>query len=89
LLGQIGDALDSPTLIRVADVAYYAVPFEALYQHGLYLLSSDQTGLTSTVVQLGPFGGAQEAGPGLFVFAAAYTAAVVAIAVRGFGRRDL
>lgn len=89
LLGQIGDALDSPTLVRIADVVSYAVPFEALYQHGLYLLSSDQTGLTGTVVQLGPFGGAQEAGAGLFVFTALYTAAVVAVAVRGFGRRDL
>ncbi len=89
LLGQIGDALDSPTLIRVADVAYYAVPFEALYQHGLYLLSSDQMGFTATVVQLGPFGGAQEAGAGLFLFTALYTAGVVALAVRGFGRRDL
>ncbi len=89
LLGQIGDALDSPTLVRVADVAYYGVPFEALYQHGLYLLSSDQTGLTSTVVQLGPFGGAQEAGAGMFAFVVVYTAAVVVLAVRGFGRRDL
>jgi ABC-type transport system involved in multi-copper enzyme maturation permease subunit len=89
LLGQIGDALDSATLSRIADVVSYAVPFEALYQHGLYLLSSDQTGLTSTVVQLGPFGGAQEAGPGLFVYTAVYTAVVIAVAVRGFGRRDL
>lgn len=89
LLGQIGDAINSDTLVRIADVSSYAVPFEALYQHGLYLLTSDQTGLTATVVQLGPFGGAQEAGAGLFAFTALYTAAVVAIAVRAFGRRDL
>jgi Cu-processing system permease protein len=89
LLGQIGDALDSATLVRIADVVSYAVPFEGLYQHGLFLLSSDQTGLTSTVVQLGPFGGAQESSAGFFVFTAVYAAAVVAVAVRGFGRRDL
>jgi ABC-type transport system involved in multi-copper enzyme maturation permease subunit len=89
LLGQIGDAIDSATLVRIADGVSYAVPFEGLYQHGLYLLSSDQTGLTSTVVQLGPFGGAQEAGAGFFIFTAVYTAVVVALAVRGFGRRDL
>jgi Cu-processing system permease protein len=89
LLGQIGDALDSETLVQIADIASYVVPFEALYQHGLYLLSSDQTGVTATAVQLGPFGGAQESGAGLFAFTAVYTAAVVAVSVRGFNRRDL
>ena len=89
LLGQIGEGINSETLVRIADVASYAVPFEALYQHGLYLLTDKQTGLTATVVQLGPFGGAQEAGAGLFAFTIVYTAAVVAIAVRGFNRRDL
>ena len=89
LLGQVGDALDSRTLERIADVASYAVPFEALYQHGLFLLTSDQAGLTGVLVQLGPFGGASEAGPGLFVFALAYTAGVIAVAVAAFARADL
>ena len=64
LLGQIGDAIASRTLERISEVAIFAVPFEALYQEGLYLLTSDQQGLTGTVVQLGPFGGAQESGAG-------------------------
>jgi Cu-processing system permease protein len=89
LLGQIGDAINSPTLGRISDVASYAVPFEGLYQHGLYLLTADQTGVTGTIVQLGPFGGAQQAGGGLFVFAVVYTVAVLAVAVAGFARRDL
>lgn len=89
LLGQIGDAINSETLVQIADVSNYAVPFEALYQHGLYLLTSDQTGITATVVQLGPFGGAQQADSGTFLFTAAYTAAVIAVAIRAFGRRDL
>ena len=63
LLGQIGDALNSRFPREIAEVVNYAVPFEALYQHGLYLLSSDQDGVTGAIVQLGPFGGAQEAGP--------------------------
>ena len=89
LLGQIGEGIDSERLMSIADAAVYLVPFEALYQHGLHLLTSEQTGLTGTVVELGPFGGAQEAGPGAFAFAVIYTAVVVAIAVRGFMRRDL
>lgn len=89
LLGQIGDALGSPTLERISDVATYALPFEALYQTGLHLLTSETIGLTGVVVQLGPFGGAQEGGAGLVIWSLIYTAAVVAIAVRGFARRDL
>jgi ABC-type transport system involved in multi-copper enzyme maturation permease subunit len=89
LLGQIGSALDSPTLEQIADVVTWALPFEALYQQALYLLSSETLGLTGALVQLGPFGGAQQAGAGLVAWAAFYTAAVIAIAVAGFSRRDL
>ncbi len=89
LLGQIGDAIASRTLERISEVATYAVPFEALYQEGLFLLTSEQTGLTGRVVQLGPFGGAEESGPGLVLWALVYTAGVVALAVAGFRRRDL
>jgi Cu-processing system permease protein len=89
LLGQIGDALGSHTLERISDVASYAVPFEALYQQGLYLLTSDHAGLTGALVQLGPFGGAHHSGGWLLVFSLAYAAAAVALAVVGFSRRDL
>ena len=40
-------------------------------------------------MQLGPFGGAQESGSGWSLWALVYTAAVVALAVAGFRRRDL
>ena len=77
LLGQIGNALDSENLIEIAEIAIWALPFEALYQHGLYVLSSDQDGITETLVQLGPFGGAQQAAAGLALWSVVYTAAVV------------
>jgi Cu-processing system permease protein len=89
LLGQIGDALDSRTLERISDIAMYVVPFEALYQHGLFLLTSEQSGFTGALVELGPFGGADEAGAGLIAFVIVYTAAFVALAVAAFRRRDL
>jgi Cu-processing system permease protein len=89
LLGQIGEALGSHTLERIAEVASYAVPFEALYQQGLYLLTSDHAGLTGAVVQLGPFGGAHHAGGWLLFYSLAYTAAAVILAIVGFSRRDL
>lgn len=89
LLGQIGDALGSSTLERISDITATALPFEALYQAGLYLITTEATGLTRAVIQLGPFGGADEAGPGLALFALAYIAGVLAIAVAAFARRDL
>ena len=89
LLGQIGDAIGSKTLENISDVTTWAVPFEALYQEGLFLLTSKSQGFTDVVVQLGPFGGAQESSVGLIVWTVAYTAAVVALAVIGFRRRDL
>jgi Cu-processing system permease protein len=89
LLGQIGEALDSRTLDRVADVGSWLLPFEALYQHGLSRLTADVEGTTAAIVNLGPFGGAQEASLALWPYAIAYVAAVVGLAALSFARRDL
>ncbi len=89
LLGQIGEALASPRLEQIADAVSTALPFEALYQAALHLIASDETGLTQTAIQLGPFGGSEEGGAGLVVFSFAYVAGVLALAVVAFGRRDL
>ena len=75
LLGQIGDALDVDTLENVAQVASWALPFEALYQGGLDSLTEGVGGTTGVIVQLGPFGGAQEGGPLLWPWTAAYLVA--------------
>lgn len=89
LLGQIGDALAVQTLEDVAKVSSWLLPFEALYQAGLHGLTSETSGITGVIVQLGPFGGAERAGPGLWVWTAAYLALVGAGARLAFGRRDL
>ena len=89
LLGQIGRALNSGTLSHVADVTSYALPFEALYQAGLNWLTADTVGFTRFALQLGPLGGARPGGLGLWVWALAYLALVVAAGLRVFARRDL
>jgi Cu-processing system permease protein len=89
LLGQIGDALAVQTLEDVAKVSSWLLPFEALYQAGLHGLTAETSGITGVIVQLGPFGGAQAAGPGLWVWTAVYLALVGAGARHAFGRRDL
>ncbi len=89
LLGQIGEGLQSETLTTIGEVAAWVLPFEALYQDGLAGLTADVTGTTSLIVNLGPFGGANEGGPLLWPFAVAYVAAAFAAAAALFRRRDL
>jgi ABC-2 type transport system permease protein len=89
LLGQIGEALNSETLTDVSQTASWVLPFEALYQDGLYAISSESFGLTAEVLTLGPFGGAQAGGAFLWPWALAYVAVVGAVALLGFSRKDL
>lgn len=89
LLGQIGEALGSHTLNTVSDVTSWALPFEALYQNGLAALTADTVGFTKLAIDLGPFGGAQAAGPLLWPWTLGYLGVVGVIASRGFTRRDL
>jgi hypothetical protein len=89
LLGQIGEGLGSETLVDVSDRTSLALPFEALYQDGLHRITSETAGAAAFVVQLGPFGGAQEAGAGLLLWAAAYLGLIGVTAAAAFARRDL
>jgi Cu-processing system permease protein len=89
LLGQIGEALGSRTLDRVADVVSWVLPFEALYQAALAAITADTVGFTRLAINLGPFGGAEEAGPLLWPWALAYLALMGVGASAAFARRDL
>jgi len=89
LLGTIGHALNSPTIEHASKVAAWALPFEALYQDGLRLISRDANGLTGFLLQLGPFGGAYVHGWGIRVWSAGYLCVALALAVLAFSRRDL
>ena len=89
LLGQIGEALGSRTLDRVADIVSWVLPFEALYQAALASITADTVGFTRLAINLGPFGGAEEAGPLLWPWTLAYLALVGVGAAAAFARRDL
>lgn len=89
LLGQIGEALSSDTLLTISDVGSWLLPFQLLYQEGLAGLTADFGGATQLLVELGPFGGAQDRGFAVWPFAIAYVGAVVAGAFVAFARRDL
>ncbi len=89
LLGTIGHALNSHAIRHASAVAAWALPFEALYQDGLRLISSNAIGLTGFLLQLGPFGGGYVHGWGIRVWSAGYLCVALAIAVVTFSRRDL
>ena len=89
LLGQIGDALGSHALQTMAKVTSWALPFEALYQAALHMLTAGTAGLTGFVVRLGPLGGAEDPGPWLGAWAFLYLAGVALASVALFARRDL
>jgi hypothetical protein len=89
LLGQLGEGLNSPSLETTGRVASWALPFEALYQAGLYELTANTTGVTRVIVQLGPLGGASAGGVTLVLWSMVYIAIVGALCIAVFGRRDL
>jgi ABC-type transport system involved in multi-copper enzyme maturation permease subunit len=89
LLGSIGHALNSHTIKQASTIASWALPFEALYQDGLRMITESASGLTGFLLQLGPFGGAYVHGWGIRLWAVAYVAIVGAVALAGFARRDL
>jgi Cu-processing system permease protein len=89
LLGQIGEAIRSETLVRVAERTSWALPFEALYQDALHRITSQTGGVTRFALSLGPFGGAQVGGRWLPLWALAYLLLVLAVAALAFSRRDL
>jgi ABC-type transport system involved in multi-copper enzyme maturation permease subunit len=89
LLGQIAEVIGSHTLADVARVTSWALPFEALYQAALADITVDTVGVTRLALDLGPFGGAQSAGPLLWPWTGVYLVLLGAAAARAFARRDL
>ena len=89
LLGSIGHALDSHAIKHASTIAAWALPFEALYQDGLRMITEHASGLTGFLLQLGPFGGGYVHGWGPRAWAVAYVLVVGALALFSFSRRDL
>jgi ABC-type transport system involved in multi-copper enzyme maturation permease subunit len=88
-LGFIGHDLNSHTIVHIATIASWALPFEGLYQDGLHVVSSGADGGTSAVLQLGPFGGSFVHGWGVRVWAVGYLAVTLALTIGLFSRKDL
>jgi Cu-processing system permease protein len=89
LLGTIGHALNSHQIKHAATIASWALPFEALYQDGLRMITEHASGLTGFLLRLGPFGGAYVHGWGVRLWALTYLLAIGVVALVVFARRNL
>jgi len=89
LLGNIGHALNAAKLIHVSKIVAWAIPFEALYEDSLRLITQNTSGLTGFLLRLGPFGGAENGGWALRVWSLVYLVGVLLLAAVVFARRDL
>ena len=68
LLGEIGRVINSHTLQHISRIAWWVLPFDALYEDALHRLTVDTSGFAAFVLKLGPFGGsAHAAGPAAHV----------------------
>ena len=89
LLGTIGHALNSHAVKHASTIAAWALPFEALYQDALRMITENASGLTSFLLQLGPFGGGYIHGWGIRVWSVGYLCVALVLAVLLFARKDL
>ena len=88
LLEQLGQGINVASVRRCGEWLSTALPFESLYQAALDEITSDIPGVSGIVVRLGPFGGARAASTSLVLWALAWTAAIVALAIWRLRRRD-
>jgi ABC-type transport system involved in multi-copper enzyme maturation permease subunit len=89
LLAQIGRAIGSDTLRSIGRWASWVLPFEALYQDALHVLTAGTSGFDRFALELGPFGGSEAGGVGVRLWAVAYLALVGTAGLAAFARRDL
>jgi ABC-2 type transport system permease protein len=89
LLAQIGRAIGSDTLRSIGRWASLALPFEALYQSALHVITSSTSGFERFALELGPFGGSVGGGVGVVIWSVAYLVLVGAVGLAAFARRDL
>ena len=89
LLSSVGHGLDSHAIKEASTIAAWALPFEALYQDALRMITQDETGVAGFLIQLGPFGGAYVHGWPIRIWAVCYLVLIGAAALLAFSRRNL
>ncbi len=84
---QIGSFIHSEAAVNIGIVVSLLMPSEAMWKRAAYLMQPPflrELGLDAT-----PFGAASAPSEAMVAYAVVYTAVVLAVAVRWFGKRDL
>lgn len=81
---QIGSLLQSRAAVNVGIVTSLLMPVEALWRRAAYLM---QPQFVSSIPS--PFGGTSPPSQAMVIYAALYALGALALAMRGFSRRDL
>jgi ABC-type transport system involved in multi-copper enzyme maturation permease subunit len=82
---QIGALTHHPRAVEVGVMASLVMPSEALWRRAAFEMQSP----LMSAMQLGPFTSASVPSRAMIVYAALYTAAALALALRSFASRDL
>jgi Cu-processing system permease protein len=82
---QIGSLMNSTAAVQVGIVSSLLMPSEAIWRRAAF----DMTAPLSRLVSFGPFSSASVPSPAMLIYGGLYLLAMLWIAVRQFGRRDL
>jgi Cu-processing system permease protein len=82
---QIGSLMNSTAAVQVGIVSSLLMPSEAIWRRAAF----DMTAPLSRLVSFGPFSSASVPSPAMLIYGGLYLLAMLLIAVRQFGRRDL
>ncbi len=85
---QAGVLLSNPTVVNIGIISSLILPTEAVFRRGAYLMTSPVAQSLGAIMN-GPVFVLSVPSPLMVVYALAYLAAVLALAVRQFNRRDL
>jgi len=89
VLQQVGDTIGSERVEQLGDAIAWALPFEALYQHALSAMGAGAPQNARDALDTTLFGGASSAPGWLALWAAAFFAVALGLALWRFRRQDL
>lgn len=84
-IGQIGNVLQSPSAMRIGEVAAHLLPVEALWRRAAHLMQPPLL----AALPVSPFTGGAPPDGGIVGYAAIYVLAALGLAMWSFERRDL
>lgn len=90
ILGFIGNATNTPLLVRLSEITGWAIPSDTLWRAASYFLQTEEfRRLQESGIRANPFTGLEAPTLGFLLWVVAYMVAVLAVTIWVFQRRDL